>query len=229
MFESSGFVRFHPVGKNKNAASVGPPSFALSHPCARKKAQGWGTGLFTGLLAGLMLTLVACLAGCKSAPRDPHTVVFLIESSPTSLDPRIGTDAQSEHIDEILFDGLVQRTANFQFTPALAASWDEPDPRTYIFHLRPGVVFHNGSPLTSRDVKWTIDSMRNGSLITARAASYSSIDSIDAADPLTVVFHLKNPDNFLLTNLSTGAVGIVPEGSGKEFWRHPVGTGHSAS
>ena len=40
-----------------------------------------------------------------------------------------------------------------------------------------------------------------------------------------MVFHLKRPDNFLLTNLSTGAMGIVPEGSGREFWRHPVGTG----
>ena len=41
----------------------------------------------------------------------------------------------------------------------------------------------------------------------------------------TVVFHLKHADNFLLTNLSTGAFGIVPEGSGREFWQHPVGTG----
>ena len=42
---------------------------------------------------------------------------------------------------------------------------------------------------------------------------------------MTVVLHLRHPDNFLLTNLSTGAIGIVPEGSGREFWRHPIGTG----
>jgi peptide/nickel transport system substrate-binding protein len=48
---------------------------------------------------------------------------------------------------------------------------------------------------------------------------------VEAADARTVIFHLKHADNFLLTNLSTGAIGIVPDGSGREFWRHPVGTG----
>jgi len=51
--------------------------------------------------------LVAC--GCRSRQRDPNTVVFLIESSPADLDPRIGTDGMSEHIDELIFDGLVAR------------------------------------------------------------------------------------------------------------------------
>src|SRR5580698_7793287 len=110
--------------------------------------------------AGLS-ALAACslLAGCRSTPRDPHTVVFLIESSPANLDPRVGTDEASEHIDELLFDGLVQRDAQFHFTPALAASWEQPDPRTWIFHLREGVQFSDGVPLTSRDVLWTIKSM----------------------------------------------------------------------
>ncbi|MGA2251191.1 ABC transporter substrate-binding protein [Terracidiphilus sp.] len=169
--------------------------------------------------------IALALAGCKTAQRDPRTVVFLIESSPTSLDPRVGTDAQSEYIDELIFDGLVQRDANFHFTPGLAEQWDQPDPKTVIFHLRAGVRFHDGRALTSRDVMWTLNSMRNGTLITAKAASYASIDTMEAPDDRTVVLHLKQPDNFLLTNLSTGAMGIVPEGSGKDFWRHPVGTG----
>ena len=175
---------------------------------------------------GVLCTLLALtLTACRTPQRDPKTVVFLIESSPTSLDPRIGTDAQSEHIDELLFDGLVERDPSFHFTPALAESWDTPDPKTLIFHLRDGVKFHNGQPLTSADVKWTLDSMRNGTIITAKTASYASVDTIEAPDPRTIVLHLKKPDNFLLTNLSTGAMGIVPTGSGKDFWRHPIGTG----
>jgi peptide/nickel transport system substrate-binding protein len=168
---------------------------------------------------------LSIFAGCRSAQRDPHTIVFLIDSSPANLDPRVGTDAQSEHIDELLFDGLVARDRNFHFTPALAASWDQPDPTTLVFHLRDGVRFHDGRPLTSRDVAWTIDSMRNGSVITSKASTYASVDHVDAPDPRTVVFHLKHADNFLLTNLSTGAMGIVPESSGRDFWRHPIGTG----
>jgi peptide/nickel transport system substrate-binding protein len=152
-------------------------------------------------------------------------VVFLIESSPANLDPRIGTDVQSQRIDALLFDGLVQRDARFQFTPALAERWEQPNPRTLAFHLRVGVRFHDGRPLTAGDVLWTINSMRTGVVITPRAAAYASIDSMEALDERTVVFHLNRPDNFLLSNLSTGAIGIVPEGSGREFWQHPVGTG----
>lgn len=169
------------------------------------------------------------LSGCHSAPRDPHTVIFLIESSPANLDPRIGTDAQSERIDALLFDGLVTHDASFQFTPALAEHWEQPNPITFIFHLRSGVRFHDGRNFTARDVVWTIKSMLDsrhpGAVITPKTAAYASIDRIEASDDRTIVMHLKHPDNFLLTNLSTGAMGIVPEGSGREFWQHPVGTG----
>jgi peptide/nickel transport system substrate-binding protein len=165
------------------------------------------------------------VTACRSPQRDPRTVVFLIDSSPANLDPRVGTDGQSEHIDELIFDGLVARDADFHFTPALAKSWDQPDPTTLTFHLREHVLFHDGRTLTSSDVVWTINSMRNGTIISPKAASYASVESIDAPDARTVTFHLKQPDNFLLTNLSTGAMGIVPQGSGRDFWRHPVGTG----
>ncbi|WP_263352069.1 ABC transporter substrate-binding protein [Acidicapsa acidisoli] len=165
------------------------------------------------------------LTACHSPKVDRNTVVFLIESSPTNLDPRIGTDAQSEHIDELIFDGLVVRDASFRVAPGLAERWDQPDPLTLIFHLHPNVHFSDGRPLTSRDVVWTLNSMRNGAIITPKAASYLSVASIDAPDPMTVVLHLKFPDNFLLTNLSAGAMGIVPYGSGRDFWQHPVGSG----
>jgi peptide/nickel transport system substrate-binding protein len=175
--------------------------------------------------ASLFIALAATLTSCNSRPRDPETVVVLLENSPTSLDPRIGTDAVSEHLQEILFDGLVVRDDNYNFKPALAISWSQPDLNTYIFHLRPNIHFHNNQPLTSRDVKWTFDSMRDGTVISPKANTYASIATIDTPDPLTVIFRLKHPDNILLENLATSAMGIVPYGSGKEFAQHPIGTG----
>jgi peptide/nickel transport system substrate-binding protein len=171
------------------------------------------------------LLFVVLLVGCGAKPRDPNTVVFLIDSSPANLDPRIGTDGQSEHMDELLFDGLVARDAQFHFTPALAESWEQPNAQTLIFHLRSGVRFHDGRMLTSRDVVWTIDSMLKGVVISPKAAAFASIDTIEALDERTVVLHLKRADNYLLNNLATGAVGIVPAESGRDFWQHPVGTG----
>ena len=190
----------------------------LFHLFRKESRKGWGTRF----LATLALFAVV---GCHSKPRDPGTVVFLIDSSPANLDPRIGTDGQSEHIDELLFDGLVTKDANFHFTPALAETWELRDPLTLVFHLRDGVRFADGRPMTARDVVWSINSMRDGTVISPKAATYASVDRIEAQDGRTVVLHLKQPDNFLLTNLSTGAIGIVPEGSGKDFWQHPVGTG----
>ena len=165
------------------------------------------------------------LTSCHSPRSDKGTVVFLIESSPTNLDPRIGTDAQSEHIQELLFDGLVVRDASFRVAPGLAERWNQPDPLTLIFHLHPDVHFSDGRSLTSRDVLWTLKSMRDGTIITPKGASYASVASIEAPGAQTVVLHLKYPDNFLLTNLSSGAMGIVPYGSGRDFWQHPVGSG----
>ena len=87
---------------------------------------------------------------------------MIIESSPTNLDPRVGIDASSERIHELIFDDLLERDEHLNVRPALADRWDIPDRLTYIFHLHHGVKFHDGRPLTSRDVKWTFDSMLQG-------------------------------------------------------------------
>jgi peptide/nickel transport system substrate-binding protein len=150
---------------------------------------------------------------------------MVIESSPTSLDPRIGTDGQSEHIDSLIFDSLVRRDEHFNVQPFLAQSWQIPDPLTYIFHLHDGVRFHDGRPLTSKDVQFTITSILNGNVPTVKSQAYRNIDRIDAPDPLTVVFHLKRSDPSLLPNLSDGAIGIIPAGSGRDFGHHPIGSG----
>jgi peptide/nickel transport system substrate-binding protein len=173
----------------------------------------------------ILLALLVFLPGCKHSQPQRDSVVVLIENSPTSLDPRIGVDAQSEHIFSLIFDSLVRRNEHFNVEPWLATNWEYPDPKTLIFHLRKGVRFHNGRLLTSKDVKWTFDSILTGAVISAKAGTYTSVDKIDAPDPQTVIFHLKKPDNSLLPNLADGAIGIVPSGSNRDFWRHPIGSG----
>ena len=173
----------------------------------------------------LVLAVILSLTGCGATPPSPQTVTMVIESSPTSLDPRIGVDSQSEHITSLIFDSLVHKNAHFNLDPWLATSWETPDPLTYRFHLRTDVHFHNGKPLTATDVKYTLDSMRNGTVITAKAGALARIDHVDAPDAATIVIHLKQPDAALLWNLSDGAIGIVPAGSGGDFAFHPIGSG----
>jgi len=173
------------------------------------------------LLAAFFILLST---SCAKKP-DSNTLVMVIESSPTNLDPRVGIDAQSERIGELIFDSLVRRDEHFQLKPWLAESWEIPDPQTYVFHLRKGVQFHNGQPLTSRDVKWTLDSLLTGKIRSSKVAAYNKVDRIDAPDEYTVIFHLKEPMASLLWNLSDGAIGIVPYGSSEEFNKNPIGSG----
>src|ERR1700722_7139814 len=114
------------------------------------------------------ITLLACLLlfpllSC-SQPPDPNTLVMIIESSPTNLDPRVGIDAQSERIDELVFDALLRRDDQLNVQPGLAERCEIPDPLTYVFHLHRGVTFHDGRSLSSRDVKWTFDSLLQGKI-----------------------------------------------------------------
>jgi len=173
------------------------------------------------ILAGLALAA----GGCGRSRPHSNTVTVLIESSPTNLDPRIGTDAQSEHIDPLIFDSLVKRNEHFGLDPWLAEKWEAPNPTTLIFHLRTGVRFQDGRPLTSKDAKWTLDSILNGTVITIKSGAYRNIASVEAPDDKTLVIHMKQPDPALLWNLCDGAFGVVPYGSGKDFWRHPIGSG----
>jgi len=164
------------------------------------------------------------LLSCSNRP-DPNTLVMIIESSPTNLDPRVGLDAQSERIDNLIFDDLLSRGDDLNVAPGLAERWEIPDPLTYVFHLHRGVRFHDGRPLTSRDVKWTFDSLLQGKIRSTKAAVYRFVDHIDAPDVDIVIFHMKEADSPLLWSLSDGAIGIVPYGSGDEMSRHPIGSG----
>jgi peptide/nickel transport system substrate-binding protein len=177
------------------------------------------TTLF-GLVAAFLFPLLSC-----SQPPDPNTLVMIIESSPTNLDPRVGIDAQSERIDALMFDDLLDRDEHLNVTPALAERWEIPDPLTYIFHIRHGVKFHDGRSLTSRDVKWTFDSLLQHKIQSTRAAAYQYVDHLEAPDDYTVIFRMKEPFSTLLWNLSDGAMGIVPDGSLTEMTTHPVGSG----
>jgi peptide/nickel transport system substrate-binding protein len=92
-----------------------------------------------------LLLCLLWLPGCARSRPDPHTIVMDIESSPANLDPRIGTDAQAEHIDALIFDALVHRDEHFGLQPFLATSWETPNPTTWVFHLRPGVHFQDAA------------------------------------------------------------------------------------
>jgi peptide/nickel transport system substrate-binding protein len=180
--------------------------------------------VIAGVCFGILLTLV----GCHSSPRSPGAFVVIIESSPNNLDPRLGTDAQSERVGALIFDALVKKDEHFNLAPWLATSWEQPDALTWVFHLRDGVHFQDGRPLEAADVVWTIQSLTDPKLagvISSKSGSFAKVDRVEARDRLTVVVHMKQPDANLLFNMSDGLFGVVPRGAGSDFGLHPVGSG----
>lgn len=175
------------------------------------------------LVAGLLV--FAGLTGCSGRAPDPHAVVMIIESSPNNLDLRQGTDAQSERIGGVIFDALVKKDAHYNLQPWLATHWEQPDSQTLIIYLRDGVRFHDGRPVEAEDVAWTIRSMIDGTLITAKGGAFASVDRVEVRDRLTLSIRLKQPDAGLLFNMSDGLFGVVPRGSGRDFGLRPVGSG----
>jgi peptide/nickel transport system substrate-binding protein len=171
-----------------------------------------------GLLGGL--GAAALLSGCREQ-RDPGTIVFLIESSPATLDPRVEADAQSERISQLIFDPLIERDASFRPQPALAERWEFPDPLTCVFHLRKGVQFHDGRLFTAADVLYTFSSILEGKITTTKAANFRAVSTIETPDDHTVIFRFKEPLASFLANVSQGAIGIVPKDAGAA----PNGTG----
>ena len=171
------------------------------------------------------LLLLLSLGGCRGSAGNADTVRFLIESSPNNLDLRQGTDAQSERIGALIFDPLVHKDEHFNLQPWLATRWERPDPLTWIFHLRPGVRFHDGKSLTAEDVAWSIRSLSDGTLVTSKGGSFATVNAIETPDPLTVRVRTRQPDPSLLFNLSDGLFGVVERGAGRDEGLHPVGTG----
>ncbi len=174
---------------------------------------------------GLILLLCLNLSGCKQRSDDPSTVVMILESSPNNLDLRQGTDAQSERVGGLIFDALVKKDEHYELQPWLATSWEQPDALTWVFHLRDGVRFHDGRPLEAPDVAYTIETLIDGSLVTAKGGNFATVDRVEAKDRLTVVVHMRRPDAGLLFNVSDGLFGVVPRGSGRYFGLHPIGSG----
>ncbi|HEX9759679.1 MAG TPA: ABC transporter substrate-binding protein [Candidatus Acidoferrales bacterium] len=178
------------------------------------------------LLAAAALVM---LPGCRTSPTpaEPGTLVFLIESMPTNLDPRIGTDAQSQRLHSLIYSGLLGRDEQMNLTPDLAERWENPDPLTYVFHLRRDVQFHDGRPLTAADVKFTFDSIITGAIRTAKRGTFRVVISVETPDDHTVVFRLSEPFASFLWNVTRAAVGIVPRAENPEhtYSEQPIGSG----
>lgn len=162
------------------------------------------------LLLAAMLAIMA--AACDRAQRaiPPNYVAVDIPVSPISLDPRIASDAMSERICELIYSSLLRIGRRGNWTSDLATSFERPAPLTIVFHLRHGVRFSDGRPLTARDVVFTYASVLDPATLSVKRAGLAELASITAPDDYTVVMTTRRP---YAPALEMARLGVVPSGS----------------
>ena len=126
------------------------------------------------------------------------------DENPIGLDPHKTAAFSTTNIAEHIFSCLLRWDATVsRVEPDLAVAWENPDPQTFVFHLRDGVKFHNGDALTSDDVKFTFQRMVDPATRSPWSSIFSVIREIETPDPRTVVFRLANPFSPFLNYLAT--------------------------
>jgi peptide/nickel transport system substrate-binding protein len=154
--------------------------------------------------------------------RDVIRLAFDVD--PNTLDPRLQTNVTVMRVGELIYSGLVELNQNLEPQPDLAESWEQVDDKTWVFHLRKDVKWHDGTPFTSADVKYTYETILDKDFGSAARARYTPIIEILTPDEYTVQFNLNEPYAPLLTYLDHK---IVPESSKDNagFFDNPIGTG----
>ena len=181
----------------------------------------------------LLLALVTASCVNERAGRDATTLVAAIGGDPGQLNPAITTNGTVHTAAALLYDGLVALDDSLRPTPALSTRWEiEEGGARYRFHLRRGVRWHDGTPFTAADVKFTFEQLLLKYHARTRASMAPALAGVDAPDDSTVVFRFRRPYAPLLQQLDVSEAPILPEHvyAGSDPLRNPanlapVGTG----
>lgn len=166
----------------------------------------WGVILVSIMATVVTLSTTAFAISPEQLARAKSGELIIgFQDDAQSLDPRKARITPDLRVTTLIHSSLLRATSS-GLVPDLAESWELPDPSTYIFHLRANVHFQDGAALTSSDVKFTYDTMRDPAFASPSLGTFSTIKDIETPDDQTVIFHLKKPNVALLAELNKGIV-----------------------
>ncbi len=182
----------------------------------------------------VVIALAVPAAQGADTPRRGGILLAVIGADPPSLDPHQESTFATLQLVAPLYSTLLQ-TDPYAYPKIIgdaASEWKiSADALTYTFKIRQGIKFHDGSPLTSADVKATHDKLifPPNETRSVRKGAYSAVASVEAPDPSTVVFKLKHPSASLLENLASPWNVIYPkkylDKDPNHFMKNVVGSG----
>ena len=143
----------------------------------------------------LLAAATASILALAMTPASAQTLRYANQGDLKSLDPyTLNESTTHAHLGHV-YEGLVARDKDLKIIPALAESWETPEPTRWRFHLRKGVKFHNGNPFTADDVLFSADRIRKkGSNLQTRISPDIKVVKID---DYTVDFVLNSPNPIL--------------------------------
>jgi peptide/nickel transport system substrate-binding protein len=181
------------------------------------------------------LTRRAALAGAATVLAAPalhparaasNTLRIGIGTSLTRLDPLLTTIGDEYIYDNLVFNGLTRMAEDLTVQPDLAQSWEfTPDLKTWTFHLRTGVKFHDGTTMTSADVLALFKRMMDPANSAPTRSNFDMVTAITAPDDHTVVFVLSSPYGGFADIMTDRQVKIMPRDKVGSLSTQPIGTG----
>jgi peptide/nickel transport system substrate-binding protein len=167
-----------------------------------------------------------------AGPKRGGTLIRRIESECRTLNWILGTTAYENYVTLLLYDPLIYFGNNLQYVPVLAESYEVSDDHMRItMRLRDDIVWHDGKPITTDDVKFTLDKIQDPKVAALNKAGYfNKLDRLEVVDDRTMVFHWKEPyapSLYALTQLTPIPKHVydVPDFDKNPANRKPVGSG----
>jgi peptide/nickel transport system substrate-binding protein len=185
------------------------------------------------LIAMVGSILLVQIVAWGQQPKPGGTLRVAWESDVAGLDPRLSPGAQALYVMGNLFNSLVTIDAELNYVPDLAESWEILEAgKVYVFHLRRGVKFHDGTDFDAEAVRWNYQRMMDPAEKALDAPNYSIVEGVDVVDAHTVKFTLKYPSATLLPVMAAHGAGFLQMSPGsyrqwgkEEVRLHPAGTG----
>jgi oligopeptide transport system substrate-binding protein len=191
---------------------------------------------FFAFVAALAAPLLVAGCGHHSQTADLHAPVgnifrYPIKASPTTFDPALVQDGDTIDVLQQAFEGLVQWSPKNTLVPCLAEKWEvSPDGLTYTFHLRPGVKFQDGSPVTASDVLYSMQRCLDPKLLSPVALNYlgdiqgakelnsgkaTTLTGVKVVDPMTVAITITKPKAYWIDTLTYPTAYVVSRAEAK--------------
>src|SRR5712691_3000637 len=178
-------------------------------------------------LAAVVTVLVPAAAGAQMRG---GSIRIGMDADTTTMHPHRSTAAVDRQVYNNVYSKLVDIDARFGIVPQLAQSWEiKNGGLVYVFKLRRGVSFHDGTDFNAEIVKWNVDRMRDPALASPRRSEIAPVKDVKVVDPFTVEITLSAPFAPFLSVLTDRAGMMVSRAAVEkykdDFARNPVGTG----